>query len=253
MLAVTFYCIPALFINGGPGIWILYLCFAIMNTILRLTNAVSDFDIGTCRRICVRMCVMLFLLTVLVENLHLLTRIVRLSSVSSILDTPPYRTNKDLFIANQTSFFSAIALVLFAMVKYRISSGKKSLPSIQAEAIKAASDNDDTADDDTASKKWESDLGKVGNPVQKLFRRHSSLTMKHCPYTHGSHVIYECPSCLAKVSDSAWHQSDVCARTGGGAFFTLRERLATLMDITEDVDEVRVYLRIHMHAHACTI
>lgn len=135
------------------------------------------------------------------------------------------------------------------MVKYRISTGKKSLPSIQAEAIKAASDNDDTADDDTASKKWESDLGKVVNPVQKLFRRHSSLTMKHCPYTHGSHVIYECPSCLAKVSDSAWHQSDVCARTGGGAFFTLRERLATLMDITEDVDEVRVYLRIHTCTH----
>ena len=56
MLAVTFYCIPALLINGGPGIWILYLCIAGMNTILRLTKAVSDFDIGTSRRVRVRMC-----------------------------------------------------------------------------------------------------------------------------------------------------------------------------------------------------
>ena len=47
MLAVTFYCIPALFMNGGPSLWILYVCIACMNTILRLTEAVSDFDIGT--------------------------------------------------------------------------------------------------------------------------------------------------------------------------------------------------------------
>lgn len=147
-------------------------------------------------------------------------------------------TNEDLFISNQTSFFTACALVLFVMVKYKISSGTKSLPSIQAEAIAAAIDND--AADDTAFKERKNDVCSDVNPIQKLFRRHSSITMKHCPYTNGTHVVYECPSCFAKVSDSAWHQSHACARTGGGAFFTLRDRLATLMDITEDIDEVRI-------------
>lgn len=137
----------------------------------------------------------------------------------------------DAFILSQVVALMLVSCCIFAVVKYCMNrTDRKSIPSIQASAIARAIDSETTSS---------SIKDEVTNPVQRLFRRHSSISMKRCPYTDSTHVVYECPCCLAKVSDSAWHNCDRYASTGGGAFFTLRQRLGTLMDICEDIDLVR--------------
>ena len=45
MIAITAYCVPALFVNGGVGVCLLYVVLVAANLLLRATGALSDFDV----------------------------------------------------------------------------------------------------------------------------------------------------------------------------------------------------------------
>lgn len=124
--------------------------------------------------------------------------------------------------------------MIFLLTKLRLNrDGKNLVQEAQVAAIKAASlDATDKIAENGFSKESE------GNPVQQILRRNSSVSMKHCPYTIDENVIFDCPCCFAKVAVSAWHFGDKLSRTGGGCFFTLRKRMGTLLDISEDIQQV---------------
>lgn len=135
----------------------------------------------------------------------------------------------------QILIIGAIATVIFIYIKKCTSDGNSknvdSIPSIQAKAIKIASVENKMQNE-------EKDNPNTKNDVQRIIRRNSFIKMKHCPYSEGENVIYDCPCCLANVAHQAWHSGDRLATLGGGSFYTLRERLGQLLDISESIDKV---------------
>lgn len=145
----------------------------------------------------------------------------------------------DVIVLLQTTFFCILGGLVFILIKSRIHrQGINLIQNAQVAAIKSASIANDSS---TKSSEKTITTESETNPVQRILRRNSSIVMKYCPYTSDENVVFDCPSCFAKVGVSAWHFGDKCSRMGGGCFFSLRKRMGTLLDLSEDIDAVSYY------------